>query len=256
MAITEIGSSYYNNVYDSSYAAQKNDIKSQNENMQTDVKRMAEQPVKISISGEGKEYYRNSIRQNKQETYEDVLQRKEQLKKFSFTDYSYEIQKRAAQQNESADTKRSTLSTADKANSYVRAYAELYDEIILGYENGTREMYTADENGTHKLTKDEEINALDAAYMKTVDDFVEMEKTNQHAREIISEEMEKISKISPGSALASTYLEQQKTKSTDDIPENLNEKMYRAIISFKEQYAMFNPKEDELSQLLMSIEKI
>ena len=43
-------------------------------------------------------------------------------------------------------------------------------------------------SGTHKLTKDAELSALDAAYKKTVDNFVTMEKTNQHAREIIGKE--------------------------------------------------------------------
>ena len=33
---------------------------------------------------------------------------------------------------------------------------ELYDEIVKGYENGTREIYVADENGPRKLTKDED----------------------------------------------------------------------------------------------------
>ena len=45
---------------------------------------------------------------------------------------------------------------------------------MKGYENGTREIYVADENGPRKLTKDEELSNLDAAYKKTVDDFVTM----------------------------------------------------------------------------------
>ena len=47
-------------------------------------------------------------------------------------------------------------------SNYVKAYAELYDEIVKGYENGTREIYVADENGPRKLTKDEELSNLDA----------------------------------------------------------------------------------------------
>lgn len=257
MAITEIGNSYHNNVHKSSYAAQKNDTHTKNRkgNEFADLKHMAEQPVKISISDEGKEYYRNSIWQNGQETYDAVLRRREQLKneKISMIDYGYEIQQRAAQQNKNADTGRSTLSTIDKANGYVNAYAELYDEIVQGYENGTREIYVADERGTHKLTKDEELDALDAAYKKTVDNFVTMEKTNQHAREIIGEEMEKISKITSRSALAATYLEEQKSRGTDEISENLSEKLYDAIFSFKEKYAMFHSDADNLSQLLISV---
>ena len=46
---------------------------------------------------------------------------------------------------------------------------------------------------------------------KTVDDFVTMETTNQHARGIIGEEMNKISKKLPqGQHLASAYIEERK----------------------------------------------
>lgn len=245
-----------NNVNNTTLIITKNDSKVQEENRQTNEKRTAEQSVKLSISNEGREYYRNSIQQNGQETYDDVLQRREQLKneKISVIDYGYEISKKAAGWNkEAANTGRNVLSTTDRANGYVTAYAELYDEIIQGYEAGTREIYVADENGTHKITRDEELSALDAAYKKTVDDFVTMEKRNQHAREIISEEMDKISKITSRSTLAATYIEEQKTRGEDEIPENLGEKMYEAIFSFKEKYAMFHSNADNLSQLLMSV---
>ena len=245
-----------NNVNNTTLIITKNDSKVQEENRQTNEKRTAEQSVKLSISNEGREYYRNSIQQNGQETYDDVLQRREQLinEKISVIDYGYEISKKAAGWNkEAANTGRNVVSTTDRANGYVAAYAELYDEIIQGYEAGTREIYVADENGTRKLTRDEELSTLDAAYKKTVDDFVTMEKTNQHAREIISEEMDKISKITSRSTLAATYIEEQKTRGEDEIPENLGEKMYEAIFSFKEKYAMFHSNMDNLSQLLMSV---
>lgn len=245
-----------NNVNNTSFIITKNASKVQEEKRQTNEKRTAEQSVKLSISNEGREYYRNSIQQKGQETYDDVIQRREQLKneKISVIDYGYEISKKAARWNkEAANTGRNVLSTTDRANGYVTAYAELYDEIIQGYEAGTREIYVADENGTHKITRDEELSALDAAYKKTVDDFVTMEKTNQHAREIISEEMDKISKITSRSTLAATYIEEQKTRAEDEISENLGEKMYDAVFSFKEKYAMFHSNADNLSQLLMSV---
>ena len=232
---------------------EKNNVKVQKENKQTNEKHTTEQAVKLYISNEGMEYYRNCIQQNRQETYDDVLQRRELLKseKIRDIDYGYEISKKAAELNkDAANAGQNALSTTDRANGYVAAYAELYDEIVQGYESGTREIYVTDENGTHKLTKDEELSNLDAAYKKTVDDFVTMETTNQHARGIIGEEMNKISKITTRSTLASAYIEEQKTRGKDVIPENLTEKMYGAITSFKEKYTMIQPNRE---QLLMSI---
>ena len=243
-------SNYMNNT---NLIVEKNNVKVQKENKQTNEKHTTEQSVKLSISNEGMEYYRNCIQQNRQETYDDVLQRRELLKseKIRDIDYGYEISKKAAELNkDAANAGQNALSTTDRANGYVAAYAELYDEIVQGYESGTREIYVTDENGTHKLTKDEELSNLDAAYKKTVDDFVTMETTNQHARGIIGEEMNKISKITTRSTLASAYIEEQKTRGKDEIPENLTEKMYGAITSFKEKYTMILPNRE---QLLMSI---
>ena len=243
-------SNYMNNT---NLIVEKNNVKVQKENKQTNEKHTTEQSVKLSISNEGMEYYRNCIQQNRQETYDDVLQRRELLKseKIRDIDYGYEISKKAAELNkDAANAGQNALSTTDRANGYVAAYAELYDEIVQGYESGTREIYVTDENGTRKLTKDEELSNLDAAYKKTVDDFVTMETTNQHARGIIGEEMNKISKITTRSTLASAYIEEQKTRGKDEIPENLTEKMYGAITSFKEKYTMIQPNRE---QLLMSI---
>ena len=243
-------SNYMNNT---NLIVEKNNVKVQKENKQTNEKHTTEQSVKLSISNEGMEYYRNCIQQNRQEAYDDVLQRRELLKseKIRDIDYGYEISKKAAELNkDAANAGKKALSTTDRANGYVAAYAELYDEIVQGYESGTREIYVTDENGTHKLTKDEELSNLDAAYKKTVDDFVTMETTNQHARGIIGEEMNKISKITTRSTLASAYIEEQKTRGKDEITENLGKKMYGAITSFKEKYTMIQPNRE---QLLMSI---
>lgn len=209
--------------------------------------KIAKQPVSLSITNEGKEHYRNSIQQGGQESYDAVIQRREQLKnkKISLVDYGYEISRRAVQMNKSAaDAGKNILSTADKADDYVKVYAQLYDEIMQGYEDGTREIYVEGENGPRKLTREEELDALDAAYKKTVDNFVTMEKTNQHAREIISEEAEKISRISKRTTtLAADFLKEQKARGMDKVPENLNEKMLTAVSSFKEKYALLKKYE-------------
>ncbi len=249
MAIAGIGSSYNQIGAATNYVQEKTTVKDAD-------RKMMEQPVSISISNEGKEHYRNSIQQSGQESYDAVLQRREQLKneKISLIDYGYEISRRATQTNTSAtDTGKSVLSTADKADGYVRAYAELYDEIVQGYEDGTREIYVAGEDGHRKLTKEEDLDALDAAYKKTVDSFVTMEQTNQHAREIISKEAEKIAKISRRKTSAEDFLKEQKARGTDKVPEKLNEKMLSAVALFKEKYAAFNPNPGTLSQLLAGI---
>lgn len=241
MAISGISNSYNQIGAATNYVQEKTTAKEAG-------RKMAEQPVRLSISNEGKEHYRNSIQQGGQESYDAVLQRREQLKneKISLVDYGYEISKRAG-------AGESVLSAAGKADGYVKAYAELYDEIVQGYEDGTREIYVAGEDGPRKLTKDEELDALDAAYKKTVDSFVTMEQTNQRARTIIGEEAEKIAKISRRETKAADFLKEQKARGTDKVPENLNEKMLNAVASFKEKYAAFNPNAGTLSQLLAGI---
>ena len=115
-------SNYMNNT---NSIMEKNTDKVQKGNSQTNEKHTVGQSVKLSISNEGLEYYRNRIQQSGQEKYDDVVQRKELLasKKISDIDYSYEIQKKAAQQNQNVDTGKSALNITDKANNYVKAYA-------------------------------------------------------------------------------------------------------------------------------------
>ncbi len=235
MPISGIGSNYNQIGAATNYVQEKMSAKDTE-------KKMAKQPVSLSITNEGKEHYRNSIQQSGQESYDAVIQRREQLKneKINLVDYRYEISRRAEQLNKgTADTGKSVLSTADKADGYVKAYAQLYDEIVQGYEDGTREIYVEGEGGPRKLTREEELDALDTAYRKTVDNFVTMEQTNQHAREIIAEEAEKISRISKRTTtLAADFLKEQKARGMDIVPENLNEKMLSAVASFKEKYAL------------------
>ena len=240
MSISGIGSNYNQIGAATNYVQEKTTAKD------TD-RKMVKQPISLFITDEGKEHYRNIIQQSEQESYDAVIQRREQLKneKISLVDYEYEISRRAAQLNKgAADTGKNVLSTADKADGYVKAYAQLYDEIVQGYEDGTRKIYVEGVGGPRKLTREEELDALDVAYKKTVDNFVAMEQMNQHAREIIGEEAEKISRISKRTTtLASDFLKEQKARGLDKVPENLNEKMLSDVASFKEKYALLKKYE-------------
>ena len=240
-----------NNIDITSPLIQQIDTKNQKETVQG-VKYTAEQPVKLSISDEGWAHYRSSVQQSGQESYDAVLQRKEQSKKISVISYGYEITSRAQKWNEdAADNGKKFLSVTDRADGYLKAYAQLYDEIVQGYNDGTREIYVEDEYGMHKLTKDEELSALNAAYARTVDDFVLMEETNQQAREIISEGMKKIARISSRGTMAMDYQDEQ--NELNQVPKNLRERMMSAANLFKKKYALYNPVTDNFSQLLMSV---
>lgn len=58
----------------------------------------------------------------------------------------------------------------DIMTASLESYADLYEEINEGYENGTREVWVADgENGKRKLTKEEEIERLNRAYQKEIE---------------------------------------------------------------------------------------
>ena len=83
-----------------------------------------------------------------------------------------------------------------------------------------------------------------------LDDFAVMAKLHAMGFKVDREEMNKISKITTRSTLASAYIEEQKTRGKDEITENLGKKMYGAITSFKEKYTMIQPNRE---QLLMSI---
>lgn len=74
MAISGIGSSYNQTGIATNYVQEKITAKEAG-------RKMAEQPVRLSISNEGKEYYRNSIQQGGQESYDIILQRWPRLRR-------------------------------------------------------------------------------------------------------------------------------------------------------------------------------
>ena len=129
----------------------------------------------------------------------------------------------------------------------------MYDEIVKGYENGTREIYVEDEFGIHRLTKEEELKALDEAYKREVDDFVAMEKANEQAYAIVTEAVKKIASIKSGSGASVSETDNSKAMEQHKVPENLSGKMLSAADIFKQNYAAFNPDTDSLSQILSRV---
>ena len=231
----------------------QNKNKNQKNMMQPKMNRITESPVKVSISNEGLERS-SSLQQNKEETYESMMQRREMLKKTRVMSYGYDLSMKAVEFNDAAsENGAKTLSVTDRANGYISAYASMYDEIVKGYENGTREIYVEDEFGMHRLTKEEELKALEEAYKREVDDFVTMEKANEQAYAIVSQEMIKIASVSARSGVAVSEANDSKAMEQHKVPENLNGKMLSAADIFKQNYAAFNPDTDSLSQVLSRV---
>ena len=231
----------------------QNKNKNQKNMMQPKMNRITESPVKVSISNEGLERS-SSLQQNKEETYESMMQRREMLKKTRVMSYGYDLSMKAVELNDAAsENGAKTLSVTDRANGYISAYASMYDEIVKGYENGTREIYVEDEFGMHRLTKEEELKALEEAYKREVDDFVTMEKANEQAYAIVSQEMIKIASVSARSGVAVSEANDSKAMEQHKVPENLNGKMLSAADIFKQNYAAFNPDTDNLSQVLSRV---
>ena len=230
----------------------QNSIMNQKEPAQMNNNRVTENPIKVSISQEGID--RSRIQQNGQETFESVMQRREMLKKTRVMSYGYDLSMKAVELNDAAsENGAKTLSVTDRANGYISAYASMYDEIVRGYENGTREIYVEDEFGMHRLTKEEELKALEEAYKREVDDFVTMEKANEQAYAIVSQEMIKIASVSARSGVAVSEANDSKAMEQHKVPENLNGKMLSAADIFKQNYAAFNPDTDNLSQVLSRV---
>ena len=128
--------------------------------------------------------------------------------------YSTMLAKEANRLNDEdkkAMTSDGALSWRAKAENYAEAYANLYDEIVQGYANGTRKVNVEDKDselGYRTLTMEEELGALDKAYEANVKFFEETAIQEQKARRIIEEEAEKMAHISNGrtSRRMDTYL--------------------------------------------------
>lgn len=232
----------------------QNNRKNPRDKMQTKMNHNTQSPVKVSISKEGYEHIRNSIQQNGQETYESMMQRREMLKKTRVMNYGYDLSMKAVELNDTAsENGTKPLSVADRANGYIGAYASLYDEIVQGYENGTREIYVEDEFGIHRLTKEEELKELNESYRRAVDDFVTMEKANEQAYAIVSQEMVKIASISAKSGAAERDVEASKAMERYKVPENLSDKMLSAVGLFQQNDVMSNSASNSLSQVLKRV---
>ena len=166
---------------------------------------------KLTISGGGTESYRKSVSDSGQ----SLTYNKQKKILSGGINYSYNLSKEADKLNkadEAALTDGNTLSWQNKLDNLGKAYKNLRDEIVQGYENGTRQVNVIDESsetGYRTLTMEEELSALDAAYEKNVKAFEELSKQQEHASEIIDEWQEQVAAIKEGKSAEQTAEEQE-----------------------------------------------
>lgn len=203
-------------------------------------------PVRISISEESKEYYRRQVQELSagQEGYDRMLERRTNLLEANLTpgsgNYDYTLGEEVA----SLRPEGVSLTTEQKANHLLRAYAALYDKIEQGHKDGTRKINVEDsdsDKGYRTLTREEEISRLNASYKKYADGLVEMAKWEpmiQAALEQRTKLMERIHAIKSGMAVPS-FNERSNAPQLDDAAANrLSEKLMNAASAFRTRYAL------------------
>lgn len=206
----------------------------------------ADNAVKVSISQEGIESYRKQTREKgisgrivAKGNKESVIRRaKQAASALSANAYGGEL----AGEMEKLQGQRAggTYGIADQMEDSVRAYGNLYDEIVQGYQNGTRERYVEDENsetGFRKMTMEEELSELDRAFQKMAD--------RADTREMIEGEFKRL-KTEGGKGLSS-----KKLRGTDeDAPETVGQKMKRLAQEWKDAYKTSGSKEGGMEKVL------
>lgn len=208
-----------------------------------------EDNVQLSISEKGMKQYHQTISGQKS------INQKESVKEIPLlTDYNYKLSK-AANWTTGNDV---SYSVSDLAVKFVKAYGDLYDEIVQGYANGTKETYIADkssENGYKKLTMEEELQALNDAYKKaseTIDGLAENSRQAQKAFEKYYAKLAKINTTNNRSALAKKYQEQKK----EEIPIDIGDKMNQLASAWKNSYMKTASKNSSWESILPLIKNI
>lgn len=125
----------------------------------------------------------------------------------------------------------------------MRAYGNLYDEIVQGYKDGTIERYVEDttsETGFRKMTMEEELADLDKAFQSVADKA----EVDAKASRILDGYKERLSKLKSGQKLSA---DADKTKA---VQENVSQKLVTLAQAWKDAYKVSGSKEGGMEKVL------
>lgn len=204
-------------------------------------------PVKVDISSEAMERYRNSVQQNTPKVTE--------LKECHIlTDHHFDL---SARINEINDRK-GIPSVKDYAESMLEAYASLYADIVEGHQEGTRCIYT-DPTADRPLTLEEDLAQLREAYESHAKFFEERCRKEMESDQMIEKSLRSKHLQSASDRAreqAESYLREIEARKEErkHVPANLSSQIIDAGRSFLSKVsALGNPDRNSMMNLITSM---
>lgn len=227
------------------------------------IKDLTQNPVSVVISKEGQEKYRSSMASDKVSETEHTTLSKDELPDAGV---AFRISRALANEFYRIDDEKKPKgsrwgSAEDAAASMLEAYAALYDEIIRGYEDGTRVTYEKDESrpeGYRVLTKEEELEMLDLALEKMATSYETVRNLSVQGLKIMAEDnrsnAEYIARIRGRNEKYFELLDRaekrERRAEKDKLPENFSLTILKGLILYKNQYPEIKDKENVIYEIL------
>ncbi len=208
----------------------------------------ADSAVNVTISREGLESLKNG---GKAKTYEGVVKQKESIMQASKSlgaNYGYCLAVEAGKMKGQKDSG-ATYSLSDRAVDYIKAYGNLYDEIVQGYKDGTIERYVEDETsetGFRRMTMEEELADLDKAFQSVADKA----EVDAKASRILDGYKEKLSKLKSSQKLSA---DADKAKA---VQEDISQKLVTLAQAWKDAYKVYGSKEGGMEKVLSMLNNV
>lgn len=192
----------------------------------------ADRAVSVTISKEGIESLKNGGKAVGQK--ESIMQASKSIG----ANYGYRLADETGRLKEQRDSG-GAYSLSDRAADYVKAYGNIYDEIVQGYKDGTVERYVEDgssETGFRKMTLEEELAGLDKAFGRMAD--------RAGVKEMISGEFKRLS--SKAGSRQTAFADTNKKLQGTDVPQ----KLITLAQAWKDTYKVSGSKEDGMEKVL------